>query len=69
MVFPRAICNNIAPRPRIFFVLGLRPRTKKILGLGAILLHIALGKTIYTLHISHLPTLYIEVFFIYEIPL
>ena len=54
MLFPRAICNNIAPRPRIFFVLGLRPRTKKILGLGAILLHIAFGKTIYTLHILYI---------------
>ena len=44
MVFPRAICNNIAPRPRIFFVRGRRPRTKKIRGRGAILLHIARGK-------------------------
>ena len=29
MVFPRAISNYIAPRPRIFFVRGRRPRTKK----------------------------------------
>ena len=27
MVFPRAICNNIASRPRIFFVRGRRGNT------------------------------------------
>ena len=32
----RAKYSNIAPRPRIWFVLGLRPRTNQILGLGAI---------------------------------
>ena len=47
----RAKYSYIAPRPRIWFVLGLRPRTNQILGLGAIQLYIALRDPIYTLHI------------------
>ena len=47
----RAISNNIVPQPRHFFVLGLRPRTKKCLGFGTILLDIALKHTVYPLHI------------------
>ena len=59
----QAISHSIAPQPRIFFVLGripraarraalgIRPRTKKILGFGAILWDIALEDPIYTLHI------------------
>ena len=47
----RAISNSIAPQPRYFFVLGLRPRTKKYLGFGTILLDIALKHTVYPLHI------------------
>ena len=43
----------------IFFVLGLRPRTKKFLGFGAIYRHIALQNPIYTLHIHHLLVVYI----------
>ena len=48
----RAIYSYIAPRPRIWFVLGLRPRTNQILGLGAIQLYLALPDPIYTLHIA-----------------
>ena len=50
-VLSRGICNNIPPQPRHFFVLGLRPRTKKCLGFGGLLLHIPLESTVYTLHI------------------
>ena len=49
-VSSRAISNNIAPQPRHFFILGLRPRTKCI-GFGTILLDIALKHTVYPLHI------------------
>ena len=48
---PQAIYNDMTPQPRIFFVLGLRPRTKNILGFGAISLYIALGDPIYSLYI------------------
>ena len=47
----RGICNNIPPQPRHFFVLGLRPRTKKCLGFGGILLHIPRESTVYTIYI------------------
>ena len=47
----RAISNSIVPQPRHFFVLGLRPRTKKCLGFGTILLDIVLKHTVYPLHI------------------
>ena len=50
-VFFRGISNTIPPQPRHFFVLGLRPRTKKCLGFGGILLDIPLKNTVYTLHI------------------
>ena len=50
-VLSRGICNNIPPQPRHFFILGLRPRTKKCLGFGGILLDIPLKNTVYTLHI------------------
>ena len=64
MVFCRAISNSIAPQPRhFFFVLGLRPRTKKILGFGAIFLHIALQNPIYTLHIYNI---YIYIYYMSE---
>ena len=58
MVFPRAISNYIPPRPRIIFVLGLRPRTKKILGLGAILLDIAGRSAIYIIYIPLIRTFF-----------
>ena len=53
MGFCRAICQYIAASTSdFFFVLGLRPRTKKkSLGFGAIYRHIALQNPIYTLHI------------------
>ena len=62
MGFCRAISNSLAPQPRhFFFVLGLRPRTKKkCLGFGAILLDIALQNPICTLHIYPFWGLYIE---------
>ena len=50
----RAISNSIAPQPRHFFGLGLRPRTKKCLGFGTILLDIALKHTVYPLHIYYI---------------
>ena len=43
-----------APQPRHFFVLGLRPRTKKCLGWGTILVDIVLKHTVYPLHILYL---------------
>ena len=59
-VLSRGICNNIPPQPRHFFVLGLRPRTKKCLGFGGILLHIPLESTVYTLHI-YIYIIYIDI--------
>ena len=47
----RAISNSIVPQPRHFFVLGLRPRTKKCLGFGTILLDIARKHNVYPISI------------------
>ena len=70
MGFCRAISNSLAPQPRhFFFVLGLRPRTKKkCLGFGAILLDIALQNPIYTLHIHHPSGLYTVLFIFNRFP-
>ena len=50
-VLSRGICNNIPPQPRHFFVLGLRPRTKKCLGFGDILFHTPRKHRIYITYI------------------
>ena len=43
--------QQYSPSTSDFFVLGLRPRTKKYLGIGTILLDIVLKHTVYPLHI------------------